>query len=141
MIANMGLNALFLALLFTLWHRPSDLDQGWLQGLSKVPGLHMALAMASALASYLNLALLWRSLRRHGIYEREPGWARFSLRLLLACTVMVAVLIAGRWYWTDWSVGVWLRIFRLGVLVVAGGASYVAVMFALGFRVRDLRGI
>jgi putative peptidoglycan lipid II flippase len=141
MIANMVLNALFLALLFALWHQPGDLDHGWLQGLSKVPGLHMALAMASALASYLNLALLWRALRREGIYDREPGWARFSLRLVLACAVMVAVLLLGRWLWTDWSGEVWLRIGRLAVLVGAGGASYVAVLFAMGFRVRDLRGI
>jgi len=141
MIANMVLNALFLALLFALWHQPGDLDQGWLQGLSKVPGLHMALAMASALASYLNLAMLWRALRREGIFEREPGWGRFTLRLLLACAAMVVVLLAGRWLWTDWSVGAWLRVFRLAALVAAGGATYVAVMFALGFRVRDLRGI
>src|SRR4249919_1171701 len=89
MLANMVLNALFLALLFALWQQPGDLDEGWLKGLSKVPGLHMALAAASALASYLNLALLWRALRRDGIYQREPGWARFTLRLVLACAVMV----------------------------------------------------
>ena len=106
-----------------------------------MPGLHVALAMASALASYLNLMLLWRALRREGIYDREPGWTRFGVRLLLACTVMVVVLLAGRWLWTDWSVGVWLRVFRLAALVGAGGLSYVAVLFAMGFRVRDLRGI
>jgi putative peptidoglycan lipid II flippase len=141
MLANMVLNALFLALLFAMWHQPSDLDKGWIQGLSKVPGLHMALAMASALASYLNLALLWRSLRRDGIYQREPGWARFTLRLVLACAVMVLVLLTGLWLWPDWSVDKWLRIGRLALLVGGGGASYVAVLFAMGFRVRDLRGI
>jgi len=141
MLANMVLNALFLALLFWLWHQPSDLDEGWLQGLSKVPGLHMALAMASALASYLNLALLWRALRRDGIYQREPGWARFTLRLVLACAAMVLVLLAGLWLWPDWTVDKWLRIGRLALLVGVGGASYVAVLFAMGFRVRDLRGI
>jgi putative peptidoglycan lipid II flippase len=141
LLANMVLNALFLALLFALWHQPSDLEEGWLQGLSKVPGLHMALAMASALASYLNLALLWRALRRDGIYQREPGWARFTLRLALACTVMVLVLLGGLWLWPDWNVGIWLRMGRLALLVGGGGASYVAVLFLMGFRVRDLRGI
>jgi putative peptidoglycan lipid II flippase len=141
MIANMGLNALFLALLFALWHRPEDLDQGWLQGLSKVPGLHMALALASALASYLNLAMLWRALRRDRVYDPQPGWARFTLRLLLACMVMVGVLIVGRWLWTDWSVGIWLRVFRLALLVGSGAGAYIAVMFAMGFRIKDLRGV
>ncbi len=141
MIANMVLNAVFLALLFMLWHQPGDLDQGWLQGLSRVPGLHIALAMASALASYLNLWLLWHSLRREGIYQREPGWLRFSLRLACACAVMVAVLLAGLWLWPDWTVGVWTRIGRLLFLVGAGGAAYVVVLLALGFRVRELRGV
>jgi putative peptidoglycan lipid II flippase len=141
MVANMLLNALFLALLFALWHKPGDLDQGWLQGLSKVPGLHVALALASALASYLNLSMLWRALRRDGVYQREPGWGRFLLRLVLACAFMVLVLCAGRWLWTDWTVGVWVRVVRLTVLVGAGAASYLAVLFAMGFRVRDLRGI
>jgi putative peptidoglycan lipid II flippase len=141
MIANMALNALFLALLFALWQQPGDLDEGWLQGLSKVPGLHVALAMASALASYLNLWLLWRSLKREGIYQREPGWLRFSLRLLAACAVMVAVLLAGLWLWPDWTVGIWARIGRLLALVAAGGAAYAAVLLGLGFRLRELRGV
>jgi putative peptidoglycan lipid II flippase len=141
MVANMALNVLFLVLLFALWHRPGDLDAGWLQALSKVPGLHMALALASALASYLNLALLWRALRRDGIYVREPGWARFSLRLLLSCALMAAVLLAGRWLWTDWAVAFWIRAARIAALVGAGAATFALVQHAMGFRIRDLRGI
>jgi putative peptidoglycan lipid II flippase len=141
LVANMALNVLFLGLLLWLWATPAQLDHGWRAALAQVPGLHVALALASALASYLNLALLWRSLRREGIYSREPGWARFSLRLLVACAAMVAVLLAGRALWTDWTVDVWTRAWHLGVLVAGGGLAYVAVMFALGFRIRDLRGV
>jgi putative peptidoglycan lipid II flippase len=141
MIANMGLNAAFLAVLFVLWHQPGDLDKGWFDGLSRVPGLHMALALASALASYLNLALLWRALRRDGIYDREPGWGRFAFRLLVSCALMSAVLLAGRWLWQDWAVGFWIRAARVAVLVGAGAASFAAVQYAMGFRVRDLRGL
>ena len=141
MVSNMLLNGVFLALLFALWHKPEDLSDGWLQGLSKVPGLHMALGMASALASYLNLWMLWRALKRDGVYQREPGWARHWLRLGVASAVMVLVLLAGLWLWPDWTVSNWTRIGRLTVLVSAGGLSYLAVLFALGFRVRDLRGV
>jgi putative peptidoglycan lipid II flippase len=141
MLANMVLNVAFLALLFWLWKAPGDLDHGWRAGLAKVPGLHVALAMASALASYLNLAMLWRALRREGIYVREPGWARFTVRLLLACAAMVVVLLAGRWLWPDWSVGAFTRIWRVGVLVGAGGLAYASVLVALGFRIRELRGV
>jgi putative peptidoglycan lipid II flippase len=54
---------------------------------------------------------------------------------------MVAVLLAGRWLWPDWTHGVSVltRLWHLAVLVLAGGASYVAVLFAGGFRLRDLR--
>jgi putative peptidoglycan lipid II flippase len=141
MVANMALNALFLALLFALWHQPGDLDQGWLKGLERVPGLHMALALASALASYLNLAMLWRALGRDGVYAREPGWARFVFRLLVSCALMSVVLLAGRWLWTDWHVDFWIRAARIAALVGAGAATFAAAQVAMGFRLRDLRGV
>lgn len=141
MVSNMALNGLFLALLFALWHRPEDMAHGWLQGLSRVPGLHMALGLASAVASYLNLWILWRALRREGVYQRQPGWARHWLRLGVACAAMVAVLVAGLWFWPDWHGAKWTRVWHLLVLVAAGGLTYLGALFALGFRVRDLRGI
>lgn len=141
MIANMGLNVAFLALLFALWHQPGDLDKGWLDGLSRVPGLHMALALASALASYLNLAMLWRAMGREGIYAREPGWGRFVFRLFVSCALMSAVLLAGRWLWTDWSVGFWIRAARITALVGSGAATFAIAQYAMGFRVQQLRGV
>jgi putative peptidoglycan lipid II flippase len=140
-LANMVLNGLFLALLFALWHEPADLTGGWLDGLSRVPGLHMALAMASALASYLNMGLLWRALRREGVYQREPGWARHWLRLIVACAAMVAVLLLGLWVWRDWSGSLWTRVAHLAALVLGGGATYVAALLAMGLRPQDLRGV
>jgi putative peptidoglycan lipid II flippase len=141
MVANMVLNALFLALLLALWHRPGDLDHGWLQALERVPGLHMALALASALASYLNLAMLWRALGRDRVYERQPGWGRFVLRLLVSCALMSLVLLAGRWLWTDWDVHFWVRAARIAALVGGGAATFAAAQVAMGFRVRELRGV
>jgi putative peptidoglycan lipid II flippase len=141
MVANMGLNLLFLAILFALWHQPSDLDKGWMDGLSRVPGLHMALGMASALASYLNLSMLWSALRREGVYQREPGWAGFLFRLLASCVFMSGVLYFGLRLWPDWQVGFWLRAARTSALIGAGAATFVATQYAMGFRVRDLRGV
>lgn len=142
MIANMAFNIGFLALLFALWHRPADLDDGWVQALSKVPGLHMALAMASALASYLNLAQLWRALRRQDVFRLQPGWGRFGLRLLLACLVLLVVLLAGRELWPHFTRrDTWARIAHLAALIGAGGAAYLGALFAMGFRLRELRGV
>jgi len=142
MIVNMVLNLVFVAVLFQLWHRPDDLADGWLAAIAKVPGLHMGLALASALASYLNLAQLWLALRRDGVYVRQPGWGPHLVRLAAACVAMVAVLGIGLWQWPEW--GGWdtgTRVVRLGVLVGGGGATFLGVLFACGFRLRDLRGV
>jgi putative peptidoglycan lipid II flippase len=140
LVSNMVLNVLFLALLFSLWASP-ELKQGsWLDGLSKLPGLHMALGMASAVASYINLGLLWRWLGRAGVYQRQPGWGRHLLRLAFACAVMVAVLLTGLWLWPDWTgADRWTRAWHLAVLVGAGGGSYLAALLLAGFRPRELR--
>jgi putative peptidoglycan lipid II flippase len=140
MVANMVMNLLFVALLFHLWKGPGDLDRGLLAGIARVPGLHMGLALASALASYLNLGQLWFALRRDGIYVRQPGWGKHVARLAIACAAMVGVLAIGLWHWPDWSQ--WAtatRVLRLGVMVAAGGTTFVAALFASGFRLRDLR--
>ncbi|MFK2899227.1 murein biosynthesis integral membrane protein MurJ [Dyella jejuensis] len=139
LLTNMLLNGLFLWLLYALWAPPALKAGALLVGLSRVPGLHLALGMASALASYVNLLLLWRWLGQAGIYQRQPGWRRHLLQLALACAAMIVVLLLGRCCWPDWThMGSIARVGRLAVLVGAGGATYVAVLFAAGFRLRQL---
>jgi putative peptidoglycan lipid II flippase len=101
----------------------------------------MALGMASAVAAYVNLWLLWRWLKVAGVYQRQPGWARHLLRLGLACAAMVAVLLLGRWWWPQWThgVSVFTRVWHLAVLVGSGGGVYVGTLLLLGLRPRDLR--
>ncbi|TAL89215.1 MAG: murein biosynthesis integral membrane protein MurJ [Rhodanobacter sp.] len=141
MVASMAFNGVFIVLLFELWAPPALQQQGWLEGMAQVPGLHLGLAIASALSSYVNFLLLWYWLKRAGVYQRQPGWARLWLQLMLACSVMVLVLVAGRWWWPHWSgMPIVTRVWRLAVLVLAGGLSYVTALFASGLRLRDLRG-
>jgi putative peptidoglycan lipid II flippase len=142
LVINMVLNLVFVALLFALWAAPEQRSGDWLADVARIPGLHMALGAASALASWLNLALLWRWLRQAGVYQAQAGWARHLARLTLACAAMVAVLWFGLWWWPDWTgVATMTRVGHLAGLVMAGGAVYVAVLFAAGFRLRDLRGV
>ncbi len=140
LIANMVFNVIFLAILFVLWV-PADLQHGSiLAALSRVPGLHFALGLASAVASYLNLALLWHWLRRAGVYERQPGWGRFLLRLAAACAAMAAALLVGRHLAPDFTVAPLVqRIIWLGVLVGGGVVVYLVAMVLLGFRWRHIR--
>jgi putative peptidoglycan lipid II flippase len=139
MVANMVFNVLIVAILYRIW-APAALQQGstWV-GLSKVPGLHFALGLASAIASYLNLALLWHWLKRAKVYQPQPGWGRFLLRLLTACTAMVVALLLCLHLGPDFTrAAVLPRIAWLGALVVGGGGVYGLTMLALGFRMREL---
>ena len=140
LVANMVFNVLILAILYKVWV-PADLQRGsvWV-ALSTVPGLHFALGLASAIASYLNLVLLWRWLKRAGVYQRQPGWRRFLVRLFVACIVMVAAVGVGQWFGPDFTkIAALQRILWLGALVAAGVGAYGMAMVAMGFRPRELR--
>jgi putative peptidoglycan lipid II flippase len=140
MIANMALNLIFVGVLFELWRQPADASDGILAAIARVPGLHMGLALASALASYLNLALLWRSLRREGVFVRQPGWGKHCLRLGIASAALAAILIASMYVWPDWTIwSTWSRAFHLLALIGVAGLVYIAALFAAGFRMSDLK--
>lgn len=140
LVANMVLNFVFLAVLYQVMVPDALKAQGVMAALGQQPGLHLALGVASALSSYLNLLLLWRWLGRTGVYQRRPGWGGYLLRLALACAAMVAVLLALQGALPAFTgMDKWQRAGWLAVLVCGGGATYVAALLALGFRPRDLR--
>lgn len=140
LVANMGFNFLLLAILYH-WMVPTQVQaQGVMAALARQPGLHLALGIASALSSYLNLGLLWYWLGRAGVYRRAPGWGRYFARLSLACAAMVAVLLAALRLLPEFTVmTMWSRIGGLAALVAGGGLTYLSVLLALGMRPRDLR--
>ncbi len=101
---------------------------------------HLGLALATALAAYINSGLLFRALRQQGIYRYAPGWGHFIVQLLSANGAMVAVLGGLLYVWPDWSSYSWQwRIGYLGVMITAGVAAYFAVLLATGMRPRHLR--
>ncbi|MBU6198041.1 MAG: murein biosynthesis integral membrane protein MurJ [Xanthomonadaceae bacterium] len=139
LVVNMAFNFVFVAVLFEAW-APQELKRmPWLDGIARLPGLHLGLAIASSVSNYLQFALLWRYLKRAGVYTRQSGWIRHWLRLGIASAVMMAVLMVGVWLWPDWTtVRIATRAWHLAVLVFAASAAYVAVLFASGFRMREL---
>ncbi|MUV15164.1 murein biosynthesis integral membrane protein MurJ [Noviluteimonas gilva] len=140
LVANMVFNGLFLAVLYVVWVSPAMKQGPVLAALAHTPGLHFALGLASAAASYLNLLLLWRWLKQAGVYESKPGWGRFLVRLGVACTAMTAALLIGLQIAPDFTkVAVATRILWLGLLVGGGAAVYGAAMVAMGFRLSDLK--
>jgi putative peptidoglycan lipid II flippase len=102
------------------------------------PLKHAGLALAIGLGACLNAGLLYYKLRRHRIYQPQPEWARFSYRLALALLVMAAVLwgAVGSENW--WLVAAWQqRAAGLVGIVCLGATSYFAMLWLLGFRIRD----
>jgi len=99
---------------------------------------HAGLALSIGLGACLNAALLYRALRRHKIYQPQPGWTEFVMRLTLSVAAMALVLAlaspAAAWWL---AVRPLTRVAALAGVVGAGGATYFAALYLLGFRLRD----
>ncbi|MFZ1810765.1 MAG: murein biosynthesis integral membrane protein MurJ, partial [Candidatus Nitrotoga sp.] len=103
---------------------------GWLQ--------HAGLALAIGLGSCLNSAILFYLLRKRDIYQPEPGWGKFLVKLGAAMLVLGLTLWFGMGSEQSWlTSGGWVRIWRLTGLVVMGMTVYFVVLWALGFRLKD----
>jgi putative peptidoglycan lipid II flippase len=101
---------------------------------------HAAIALATATGAGLNAALLYRRLRRDGVYVPAPGWGRFGVQLLVANALMALLLVTLAGNLAAWTSAPpeW-RVLRLTLLVGAGAALYFAALWATGIRVRDFR--
>ena len=104
-----------------------------------MPGAHVALALSTSLTAWVNTVLLYRRLRRDGIYRPGPGWAGFALQLLIANGLMAVVAQAGAGDLNDWiAMDALHRAGRLGAVIAACGLAYSAALLAMGLRPRHL---
>ncbi len=98
-------------------------------------GVHMGLALATALAAYINCGLLYYWIKRQGVFYFNAGWWSFILRVVLASAVMGGVLwwFSGQpavWYARDlFSRAVWLLLW-----VSTGTMLFAAVLLMLGIK-------
>jgi putative peptidoglycan lipid II flippase len=102
------------------------------------PLKHAGLALAIGLGACLNAGLLYRMLRKHGIYAPQPGWPVFFLKVAASVAFMAVVLFTtmgepGWWLSASWR----LKVPAVIGLVVLGTAAYGACLLAFGFRPRD----
>ena len=99
---------------------------------------HVGLALSIGLAACLNSAILFYYLRKRDIYRPEPGWAKFFAKICIAMLILALTLWFGmgkEHYWL--TTHGWGRIFHLTWLVLLGMTVYLAVLWLLGFRLRD----
>jgi putative peptidoglycan lipid II flippase len=123
MVLNMGLNVAFVVPMVLL----------------DIKGPHSGLALATACSAYINAGLLFNGLRRDGVLQVLPGWGLLTLRVLVASLTMAGLLIWGAGHLLDWlQWGLWERVTRLVLWVLAGGAVYFGVLVVMGVRVREL---
>ncbi|HTF84130.1 MAG TPA: murein biosynthesis integral membrane protein MurJ [Cellvibrio sp.] len=123
--ANIGMKALFVAPLYFLFNLG-----------------HVGLALATALAAYVNAGLLYRGLRRSGVYQPERGWGGLMMRYGTANLMMVLTLLGLLQLWSDWATWDWLqRALRLGALCGAGFMVYVITLAVVGVRLKDFRNL
>jgi putative peptidoglycan lipid II flippase len=119
MLSNIVLNLIFVAVLLGLHFK----------------GPHAGLALASTIAAYMNAGMLYRGLRRQGVYHPEPGWGRVLFAVVSASAFMAALIL-----WRDNPVAEWLtaparvRAYMLSVLVVGGLLAYTLALFTAGLR-------
>jgi putative peptidoglycan lipid II flippase len=104
------------------------------------PYPHILLATSTCTSAAVNTFLLWRGLRRAGVYRPAPGWSALLLRLAFANAVMAGVLL-----WLGGDLAGWIaerpleRAVRLTGCIVAAAAVYFAALFAAGVRARHLQ--
>lgn len=101
---------------------------------------HAGLAFATAMAATVNAALLYRGLRRRGVFRPRAGWRELLRQAVLATSAMALVL-----YWPGSHTDLWLqaslsqRVLMLGAAIALGVVTYVAALRLAGLRLTSLR--
>lgn len=101
---------------------------------------HAGLALATAASAFLNAGLLFRALRKQGVYKEAKGWPTFASRAGLANGLMVCALLALSYVLPTFvDLEWWDRVLNLAVYVGVGFIAYVGALVASGMRMRDLK--
>ncbi len=104
------------------------------------PLQHAGLALATSLSACLNALLLYRGLKKEGVYQPQRGWLWLLPRIFLASLLMALAI-----EWLGPSADFWLqaermeKILWLPGLIIVGGAVFFAVLGLSGVRLRHFR--
>ena len=100
---------------------------------------HAGLALASSLASFINVGILLFALIKRGHYQPQLGWLKYSLQLAVANTLMalfIYFVAPDTVEWVEWQQST--RFMRLSMLLAGSGAIYFGTLWLSGLRVQHL---
>ncbi len=103
------------------------------------PAPHAALALSAALAAYINAGLLYRGLRKEGVYNPQKGWGKLTLQMTIALIFMTASIVLlspPLEQWQAW--GGATRGLNLAGVLLAAVISYLGVLLLVGIKPREL---
>ncbi|STX29456.1 integral membrane protein [Legionella beliardensis] len=105
------------------------------------PLAHAGLALASALAGYVNSIILLILLKRRNIYQPRKDWLFFMLKLLFANIVIALYLYLMTGTMVDWlSLSPLARVGKLFAHVGVTIIIYLTILYLSGMRIAQFRG-
>ena len=99
------------------------------------PFKHAGLALASSLASFINVGILLFTLIRRGHYQPNLGWLQLGLANSLM-GLFIYILSPGTAEWVEWEQP--MRFMYLFMLLTGSGIIYLASLWISGLRVQHL---
>ncbi|MEJ2143058.1 MAG: murein biosynthesis integral membrane protein MurJ [Gammaproteobacteria bacterium] len=105
-----------------------------------IVGAHAGLALATTVSSFFNATLLYRGLRKDGVYKLQPGWLKLLFQTGLAVFIMGLVLFYFTGDTAEWQgASAGQRALHLAGLIGLGGAVYFITLWLSGWRFASLR--
>lgn len=124
MVCNMALNIIFVVTMV----------------VQQYEAPHVGLALATSSSGYINALLLYRGLRKAGVYQPLAGWGPMVTKMLIACACMTAALLyltPGLEIWT-WLTVVERAIYLASIIGIAA-VIYFAILWLSGIRPERLK--
>jgi putative peptidoglycan lipid II flippase len=102
---------------------------------------HIGLALSVGLSACLNAAMLYRGLRKRGIYQPQGKWWPFFIKLAIALILMglVSYFSVAHFDWIAMQAHRGIRAATLVGIILLCMLTYFSTLFALGFRIKDFR--
>ncbi|GAA0858011.1 murein biosynthesis integral membrane protein MurJ [Aliiglaciecola litoralis] len=105
-----------------------------------IPFGYVGLAMATAISASLNAGMLYFKLHQLGVYQITRNTLLFVMKIVLACTAMVLVILYFNPDIPQWlSLSVWQKAIELAKLILLGFAAFAISLLVLGVRVNSFR--